>query len=489
MKIELNRAADEAYHKLRTVGGRVSVVGGAVRDTLMKRQPNDIDLLVQGVSASLIERMPGFHLTGDHFGVFRYRDYRDGTEVEVALPRTEVSTGPGHKDFEVVVDHNLPIEDDLRRRDFTMNAMAIDLDSGALIDPLNGEQDTIANIVMHIGDNTFRDDPLRILRAFVLVSRYNSIIGKDTCRAIALNASRLTELPAERILAELVGENGKVKIFDGRFVAEAVFMMNELGVLHFVFPTLAIHWDYDQNNKHHQQFLGPHQLSTLKWVAERSSNPYLRIAALLHDIGKPLSAWVDPVHGTNHFYRKVISFKDLDNPTLGFWDKDYQLGDVLGADHEIIGRDMARSLFVDLKFPTAAIEYMCKVIESHMWNPFTTRKGARKFLNKYGDIADDLLILRYGDQNGKLESPTNKEHNLNVQRGLIDLVRAGGEATQLSDLAVNGHDLIESGMKPGPSMGKILDYLTECVIENPELNEKGTLITIAHDMDWEPNEW
>ena len=68
-------------------------------------------------------------------------------------------------------------------------------------------------------------------------------------------------------------------------------------------------------------------------------------------------------------------------------------------------------------------------------------------------------------------------------------MRESGEATQLTDLAVNGHDLIESGMKPGPSMGKILNYLTECVIENPELNEKGTLITIAHDVDWEPNEW
>lgn len=487
MKIQMNRAADEAYHKLRAIGGRVYVVGGAVHDTLMGRKPTDIDLLVTGVSGSLIERMPGFKLTGDHFGVFRYRDYQDGSEVEVALPRTEISTGPGHKDFEVVADSTLPIEEDLERRDFTMNAMAVDLDSGTLIDPLGGENDVKTGVIAHIGDNTFRDDPLRILRAFVRVSRYNFFIDQLTAEAIRDNASRLTELPSERILAELTGHPDKVKIFDGDYVAEAVYQMQELGVLYYIFPTLAMNWDYDQNNKHHQQFLGPHQLSTLTHVAELSKNPYLRIAALLHDIGKPASAWVDPVHGTNHFYRKKVDSKDIDNPQSGFTED--QLDTFLGHDHELIGRDMARSLFVALKFPTAAIEYMCKVIESHMWNPFTTKKGARKFLNKYGDIADDLLILRYGDQNGKHESPTNKDHNLITQRGLIELVRASGEAVAIGDLAVNGHDLIESGMKPGPSMGKILDYLTECVIENPELNRKDVLVTIAHDMDWEPNDW
>ena len=476
----LNRVAESAAERLHDANGIPYLVGGAVRDTLLKREPKDYDLLVTGVPAGNIPKiLPGAYQTGEHFGVFRWR--LAGEEVEISLPRTEVSTGPGHKDFRVEVDSSIPVEMDLLRRDFTVNAMAWDIYSDFLIDLKGGQDDIRRKRVQTVFPEAFRDDPLRILRALVLVSRFGFWLSEDTKLQMIHAAESINDLPAERIQEEMD------KIFEADHVDLAILDMYLNGVMDHILPEVSFHWEYNQNNPHHQQILGLHQLSTLRYISNISKDADLRLAGLLHDIGKPASAWVDPETGSNHFYRKRFNVSDfnVDNakleqmfPTLRWMDFDEF---EVGLNHENVGAAMVRQRLVDLKYPNKRIMRIVALVESHMWNPFTTQKGARKFLNKYGDLADDLLTLRYGDQNGKVESPTNKDHNLITQRGLIEMVRDSGDATSMADLAVNGNDLIEAGFSPGPIMGEILNYLTERVVDEPSLNTKEMLIAIAED--------
>lgn len=470
MRIELNPAAESAYYLLRAIGGTIYVVGGAVRNTLMGIEPKDIDLLVTNVPASMLDNSRHFFKTGDSFGVYRHR-YGD-SEVEVALPRTEVSTGPLHTDFDVVVDHNLSIYEDLRRRDFTCNAMAVNIGTTELIDPHRGEVDTLGGIIRSMGSQTFMEDPLRILRAYVLIARFDMTMTIYTASLITQMNASIQNLPAERIQAELD------KIFEAPHVATAIQDMMVDGVLDYVLPEVANNWDYDQNNPHHQRLLGPHLLSTLRLVAEESDDPDLRMAALLHDIGKPRSAWVDPTTGSNHFYLKVVGSEEIDKWGLEYGDP--LIGQTLGENHEEVGSRMAAARLLHLKYPTNRINRIARLIDAHMWAPFTSERGARRFLNKYGDLADDLLILRYGDNGGKkgyhYQTPGI---TLDKQAALIQTVRDKGEATKTADLAVNGHDLMAAGLEPGPELGKTLEVLTELVIDSPGLNNRKDLISFA----------
>ena len=476
--IKLDRVSQYAAERLLDAGGVPYVVGGAVRDTLLKRDPKDFDLLVTGIDAMDIPRiLPGAYETGEAFGVFRWR--LAGDEVEIALPRTEVSTGPGHKDFEATIRSDIPVEDDLARRDFTVNAMAWDIFNSQLIDNHGGQYDIERRAVRMVKPQAFKDDPLRILRGLVLVARYGFWIEDDlTGYHMAWSAERIQNLPAERIQEELD------KIFEGDYPDLAIESMHEYGVMEYVFPELEEHWNYNQNNPHHQKILGLHQLSTLRYISNISKDADLRLAGLLHDIGKPASAWVDPVTGSNHFYMKKWNAMDwLNTGGSVLINVDWVSQDefVIGQNHEDVGADMVRDRLTQLKYPTRRIDRIVALVRSHMWNPFTSAKGARKFLNKYGDLADDLLTLRYGDQGGKSLSPTNHEHDLNAQDDLLSYVRDHKQATSTSDLAINGHDLIDAGFKPGPIMGEILEYLMERVVDEPSLNTKEMLIAIAED--------
>lgn len=485
--ITRNRAAYQAHHILTTLGGKVYVVGGAVRDSLLGVEPKDIDLLVTGVSSNrILSALAGSYRTGDSFGVFRWK--YQGDEVEIAMPRTEVSTGPGHKDFRVEVDESVPLKMDLARRDFTINAMAYELPTvpngvGVLHDPHGGQADIFSHMITMVNPNAFQDDPLRILRAFVLMARFGFNIDPNTRESIEYNSGGIANLPAERIQEELD------KIFEAPHVAEAIDWMQWLRVLWYIFPEVADNWEYDQNNPHHEQILGQHHLSTLRIVASVSDDPDLRLAALLHDIGKPDSAWVDPVTGSNHFYAKRFSQEEwialtgnIDFPDKARWVYN-PMGNTqfdVGFNHEDVGAVLADRRLTELKYPNKRIEKVNRLIAGHMWAPFTSEKGARRFLNTHGELADDLLILRLGDQGGKSVYPATPEHSLDNQRELLRIVREKGEATKTSDLAVNGHDLIEAGiLEPGPDMGKVLEYLTQKVLDNPELNDKDNLLGMA----------
>lgn len=454
-------AAFAAAQALREAGGEVYAVGGAIRDAVLGKDPKDIDLMVtrlspDQVSATLAELDGRVDVTGKDFGVFRYKN-GDG-DVEIALPRKERSIGSGHQDFEVQADPSLSPEEDLWRRDFTANAMAVNLANGKLVDPYNGLRDTLNGTLRQVNPNALSEDPLRVMRALVSHARHGLQPTSDTRDQMGANAASLKHLPAERVQAELD------KLMSSANPRAGIQLAQDTGVLQHVLPEVSQAFGYDQNNPHHEQELGNHLLSVLERVSEKSDDPDLRMAALLHDIGKPGSQWTDPETGSSHFYKKR-----LDD------------GSFIGHNHEELGADMASALLNRLRYPNDRNQRISDLVRHHMYSPFTSPKGARRFVNRVGDHADDLLTLRWGDQGGKSAYPTRSDEvfNLDNERKLLDEVRQQKVPTAVSQLAVNGNDLMQAGIPQGPEIGQTLEYLVQRVLDDPNLNERDTLLSLV----------
>lgn len=450
-----------AYQALAREGGHVYVVGGAVRDALMNEKPKDVDLMVAGLPAEVVQhtlkKLPGrVDLTGKNFGVFRYN--HKGHEVEVALPRTETSTGDTRRDFDVSVDHSLPVEADLLRRDFTVNSMAVDLDDGRLVDPFGGAKDIRENRLKTTHPSSFVEDPTRTLRALVMHGRYGFVPDEQTRHEMTQHADRLTRESWDNM-------NGILeKVMESKDPTRAMRLAQDTGVMKHVFPEIYNNFEYDQNNPHHRYTLGDHLLNVLENVSRSTQDPDLRMAALLHDIGKPASAWTDPETGSAHFYHGPNG---------------------QGADHDTVGAEMARDRLLAIKWGSKArrdrIEHL---IQMHMWPAFSSPKGARKFLQRVGDEhADDLLTLRWADQRGKGQTPDELDARTHVdqQRGLVEQARSAQAPTSQAALAINGNNIIALGVPAGPAIGRILRQLTDDVVEDPALNDPQLLTERAQE--------
>lgn len=451
-----DRAAFTATEALKQAGGKVYVVGGAVRDALRGNEPRDLDLMVSGVPAESVAHalgaLPGrVDLTGKNFGVYRYKV--GGQEVEIALPREDKYDEGSRAKGQITTDHNLPVEDDLKRRDFTVNSMAVDLDNGKLIDPYGGKDDIENHVLRTTHSDSFREDPTRLVRALTAHSRFGLHPDERTRSEMESNGHMLRHESPDAIRGTLD------KLFSSGNPAAALRLGNETGVLKHIFPEVADNFAFDQNNQHHQKQLGEHLLSVLDHTSKQSSDPDLRMAAFLHDIGKPASEWTDPATGQSHYY---------EGPN----------GE--GADHETVGAHMAESRLRELHYPNARINRVRNLIQHHMYPAFQTPKGARKFLNRVGDHADDLMTLRQADMMGK----GTKEDEMSVatqngQRQLVDEARKQQAPTDLQNLNINGNDLQSLGVKPGPAIGNILRELLNDVVNDPHLNTHDALMQRA----------
>jgi tRNA nucleotidyltransferase (CCA-adding enzyme) len=466
----------ESY--VRSLGLDAYLVGGAVRDELLGLDSKDADFLVPGVDTEelraalaphgrvedlvVADRLVGVRL---HPNDGRVRQLtRAG--IEFAPPRKEVSTGPGRHNFEIVADPSLSVEDDMRRRDFTVNAMARRLETGELVDPLSGQQDLAAHRLRTVSPRSFREDPLRLVRALRFVSQLGFEPDEELLAQMREEAPAVRLVSGERIggglAADGMGELSKVLL--GSEPAWALRLARDTGVLVELLPEFGPAVGFDQESRYHDLTVDEHTFAVVQAAAELGYSLPVRLAALFHDLGKPQTAWRGR-DGRLHYYAK---------PGLA------------EQGHDRVGAELAAGALLRLRYPNKLRQRVVRIVRRHMFQP---GKGdalrARRFLRRNGDeLAFDLIDHKHADLLGKRgtggEPPPQDEIDALLRfREVVEQERSNPH--RLRDLALDGNDLIELGLKPGPQLGRMLHELLDAVVEEPALNTRDQLLARARD--------
>ncbi|MDX6396917.1 MAG: hypothetical protein QOJ43_325 [Gaiellaceae bacterium] len=470
---------DSVADYVHSLGLDAYVVGGAVRDELLGKTPRELDFVVPGVGHGELRAALEPHGKVEDLIV---ADQRVGARllprdksaralqpagIEFTPPRVERSTGPGRHDFEIVADAGISLEEDMERRDFTINAIAKRLEDGAILDPLGGRSDLEQGVLRATSPTSFRDDPLRIVRGLRFVSELGFDPDEDTLRQMREWAPQIAHVSGERIggglAADGLGELSKLLL--GPEPAKALRLARDAGVLVHLLPEIEPALGFDQESRYHDLPLDEHVFRVVQAAADAGAPLAVRLAALLHDLGKPESAWRGP-DGRMHFYAK---------PELG------------KRSHEDIGAEIASSVLGRLRYPAKLRQQVRRLVREHMFGvpaPGDAAK-ARRFLHRHGDeLAFDLVAHKRADLLGKREQPdaTTAADVDKLERFRQTLAGELERPHRLDQLAVDGSDLIAAGWQAGPELGAALDHLLACVIGDPNLNTRDWLLSEAERL-------
>lgn len=440
MRIEMPKKAKHIIETIQRAGFEAYIVGGCVRDSLLGREPEDWDITTSAKPWQIKEMFDRTIDTGIQHGTVTVMLDKEG--FEVTTYRIDGKYEDGRHPREVIFTPSL-IED-LKRRDFTINAMAYN-EEGGLIDVFGGLRDMEEKTIRCVGDpkERFSEDALRIMRAIRFSAQLGYGIEKRTKEAIRVMSPALKGISAERIQVELV----KLIISPHPdYLREAY----ETGVTKVILPEFDQAMDTPQNHPHHKYNVGEHTLAAL---IQTEPDRILRLSVLLHDIGKPSTLSTDE-KGVNHFYG-----------------------------HASVGAQMAEKILKRLRFDNDTISQVSKVVRYHdygnEWDP--DMRMVRRAVNKIGqDVFPLLFPIKRADilaQSGYLQA--EKLERLEKWHMLYQEVLKQRQCVSLKDLAVTGSDLIALGMKPGRKLGEALQGLLELVMEDPELNQKEKLLQEA----------
>lgn len=421
-------------------GGHAAyVVGGCLRDALLGREPADWDLTTDAPPERIQALFP-HSIYENRFGTVVVR--HTGSQYEITAFRRDVS----YSDFRHpdAVEFGDSIEEDLARRDFTVNAMAWGARSGeepSFIDPHGGRDDLVHRLLRAVGepDKRFREDALRMVRAVRLAATLEFDVEAGTLAAISRHAELAAHLSGERIGAELM------KLLGAPRPSVGLRLMADSGLLAVLAPDLDRQRGVSQN-KLPGEDLWDH---TLRTVDAAPNRPLVRLAALMHDVGKP-----DTLVG-GHFHN-----------------------------HESVGAVMARNYVGRLHAPRALQERVAHLVLHHMfmYQPNWTDAAVRRFIRKIGPgSVDDLLALRAADNQGS-GLPADAG-DLAELASRIESQLAANMVLGRNDLAADGDDLMaELGLAQGPLLGDLLDELTERVIAEPALNDREILLHLSRQL-------
>ena len=430
---------------LQQRGARVYTVGGTVRDELLGHPRKDLDLLVTGLpQPDLLRCLRPYgrvQLTGRAFGVIKLLPHGwDGPPIDVALPRTEISTGIGHRDFEVTFDHTLPVETDLGRRDFTINAMAIDLADGHLLDPFGGYEDLQQRRLRQVSMLAFPEDPLRMLRGIQLAARFALQIEPATRESMQTHAAAITTVAPERIAEELR------KLLQAWAPSQGFVVMHEVGLLMHILPELARLADSAAFTRTMRRLDAVQQCERLSYRGHLD----LLLAALLCDSG--LSAVAQT--GTSW------TLQDLAQASARLACQRLEALKIttIGATPALISALIAQSAFEVSALATPA--------------------ALRHFAHDVGCTEAFMLFeLRLADRLG--HEPEHPVDDLLDLRQRLRMAIDQQTPLSLKDLAVNGDDLQRLGIPAGPRLGQILQTLLGHVLDDPAQNTRACLLALA----------
>ena len=450
----------EIARKVVKDGYKIYLVGGCVRDLLLHKIPQDYDLTTDAIPNVLLKLFPDAKKVGVSFGTVlipvwleRKKGYE---EVEITtLRREEKYLDARHPTkVEFVKDIHL----DLRRRDFTINALAIEFLSELfskiskydyekmyefdlpIIDDFGGLNDLKNKLIRAVGNprDRFNEDALRMLRACRFVAQLQFKLEKSTAQAIGEMSKNITKVAIERVRDEFVKMLEK-----SEKPSLGIECLRKHGLLKHILPELLDTVGVEQPIGH------VHDVYTHILHVVDVAPPKIRMAALLHDIAKPHTA-----RGDGHFYG-----------------------------HDIKGAKMAEQILTRLKFPKKEIKRITTLVREHMFFYLPgvwTDSAVRRFIRRVGtEYIEDLFALRMADSKGNPKSEWEPEEIVKFRKHIQKILEEE-HALKVTDLAINGHDLMkEFNLKPGPIIGEILNFLLEQVLDNPKLNNKKELLELA----------
>ena len=382
--------------------------------------------------------------------------------IELAPPRREVSTGPGRHDFEIVVDPVASVEEDLERRDFTVNAMARHLADGTLVDPYGGRADLESRTLRTVSPSSFAEDPLRLVRGLRFVSQLGFDPDEQTLAQMRDEAASVELVSGERIggglAADGMGELSKLLL--GAEPAKALRLARDTGVLVHLLPEFEPAIGFEQESRWHAPTVDEHTFEVVQAAADADFPLRVRLAALFHDLGKPRVAWRG-TDGRLHYYARH-----------GHSEKS----------HEQVGAQLAEQALDRLRYPTDLRKRVVRIVRSHMIDPGKADPlRARRLLARYGaGLLFDLLDHKEADLRGKGRPADNDLAKVERFRALVR--EEQGSAHRLADLAIGGDDLIALGYTPGPAIGQALQTLLHEVVDEPALNSREALLERAREL-------
>ena len=405
------------------LGGSTYFVGGYVRDRLAGRDNKDIDIEVHGVTPAqlgeILDRLASKITIGQSFGVFGLKGY----SIDIAMPRKETARGPGHKDFDVIVDPHCGTKIAAIRRDFTINSIMENVLTGQIIDHFGGQEDLKKGIIRHVNGQSFVEDPLRVLRGAQFAARFNFTVADETVKLC--KTMDLSQLPQERIMGEL--KKALLKAPHPSIFFQTLRAMDQLSTW---FPELEALIGVPQPKAHHAE--GDAWTHTMMVLDEAvnlrqySSNPLgFMITAITHDFGKAICT--KEVNGAIHAYQ-----------------------------HETLGLPLINTFIRRLTGEKDLIKYVLNLSEHHMKPGVVAGAGSSvKSTNKMFDASVDpegLLAIAIADGLGKLPKTPATTHQAFFQDRLA-IYR-----DYMSRPYVQGRDLIDAGLKPGEGFTEYLEF-------------------------------
>ena len=426
-------------NKLEEAGFEAYAVGGCVRDSILGRKPDDWDITTSAKPEQVKALFRRTVDTGLQHGTVTVMIEKEGFEVTTYRVDGEYEDGRHPKQ----VTFTASLEEDLKRRDFTINAMAYNPSTG-LVDLFGGLADIEEKRIRCVGNplERFTEDALRIMRAVRFSAQLGFGIERETKAALSVIAPNLKNVSAERIQTELV----KLLLSPHPDYLRIAW---ETGITKEFLPEFDACMDTEQNTPHHCYTVGEHTLHSLLNVP---GDKVLRLTMLLHDIGKPKVKTTDE-NERDHF-----------------------------KTHGSLGEKMAKEILRRLKFDNDTIRKVSHLVKWHDYRPENTPKSVRRALNKIGEeLFPSYLVVQKADM--LAQSPYKREEKAERIEKLTLLYREiieKKECISLKTLAVTGSDLIEAGMKPGKEIGVVLNSLLEMVLEEPELNKKETLLNLIN---------
>ncbi|MGE5585296.1 MAG: CCA tRNA nucleotidyltransferase [Bacillota bacterium] len=445
MNMEVPMHVARIARELEARGHHAYVVGGAVRDSLLGRTPKDWDICTSATPDDVEDIFGGSAVpTGKRYGTVTILS-ADHDPVEVTTFRKDGTYSDGRRPDVVVFSSD--VRDDLARRDFTVNALAYDVRRGAVLDCYNGLGDLKAQVIRAVGDPCarFQEDSLRMLRAVRLGAELGFAIASGTLAAIESNHEAITRISWERIREELSAMLISPRAGDSIRIAE------ETGLLRHIIPELQACIAAPA---------GPPGAGTvfdhsLKVTDIVEPVLHLRLAALLHDVGKPATLGRDASGATRFF------------------------------GHEKVGAALARQALERLRYAGELVRRVTLLIERHMFtcDPATKDRGIRRIVATLGiDVIRDLAKLREAERTALGAGP-GPDSNMAAFLARVEDVMSEDPVLSVRDLAVNGNDVMEVlGVPEGPQVGKALSRLLDAVLEDPELNSRERLLPLLQDM-------